>query len=87
MLRWLVRRAAADGLPFGVEYVPGLGTVAVLGDTTRWRLAGEYATTHRLIGPWYRRSCVRCETKGGCEFGRWAAGVLIARAERDWLGP
>jgi hypothetical protein len=86
MWRRLARRRAPGRMPFGLEYVPGRGTVSKLSEAARWRLAGEYATTHRLIGPWYRRVCGVCETPRGCEFGHWADGVLTAKARRDWLG-
>jgi hypothetical protein len=86
MWRRLARRGASERLPFGVEQVPGLGTVSNLSEAARWRLAGEYSATHQLAGPWYARVCARCGTKGGCEFSEWAAGVLVAEARRDWLG-
>jgi len=85
MLRWLTRRKTYSDLPFGVEAVPGIGA-KVLTERERWQLAGEYSATHQLTGPWYRRVCVRCGTKRGCEFGRWAGGVINAKARRDWLG-
>ena len=68
------------------EYVPGLGVVPKLDNARRWRLAGEYATTHRLTGPWYRRVCQTCGTRGRCEYGRWSDDVLVERARREWLG-
>ena len=86
MLRWRARSKTYADLPFGVEYVPGLGAVSELSKAARWLLAGEYATTHRLVGPWYGRVCAHCGTKGGCEFSEWATGVLTAKARRDWLG-
>jgi hypothetical protein len=73
-------------LPAMTEYVPGLGTVSTLDNTRRWQLAGEYATTHRLTGPWYRRVCQTCGTRGGCEYGRWSNHILIERGRREWLG-
>jgi hypothetical protein len=79
-------RSASETLPFGVEHVPGIGAVSRLSDTVRWRLAGEYAATHRLVGPFYRRVCDRCGTRGGCEFSRWAADVLTSKARQEWLG-
>lgn len=75
-MRLRVREQSAE-LPFDQEYVPGLWIV---------RIAGEYATTHRLVGPWFRRVCVFCATKGRCEYGRWSDDVLIAEVRREWLG-
>ena len=34
-----------------MEYVPGLGVVPRLRDADRWRLAGQYASTHQYVGP------------------------------------
>jgi hypothetical protein len=62
------------------EYVPGLGVVQKLANVHRWRLAGEYTVTHRLAGPWYRRSCSTCGTRHRCEFSRWADDVLSTKA-------
>jgi hypothetical protein len=80
------REGTADELPPMHEYVPGLGVVPKLDDKRRWQLAGEYATTHRSIGPWYRRTCQTCGSRGRCEYGRWSADVLVERARREWLG-
>jgi len=74
-------------LPFDHEYVPGLGVVRKLDTMRRWHLAGGYATTHRLVGPWYRRRvCAACGTRGRCAYGRWADVVLITEVRREWLG-
>jgi hypothetical protein len=80
------RDDTAYELPALHEYVPGLGVVPKLDDKRRWQLAGEYATTHRLTGPWYRRVCQSCGTRGRCEYGRWSDNILVERARREWLG-
>jgi hypothetical protein len=79
MWRTAMRRLMPKGLPVGAEYVPGLGVVAHLADVERWRLAGEYATKHRRVGPWYWRVCAACGTRSGCQYGRWAQAVLGKR--------
>jgi hypothetical protein len=84
MWRRLSRRVRHEGLPYGTEYVPGHGVVVRLSDQARWQLAGEYRAAHRLVGPWYRRSCGVCGTRGGCEYGRWANGVLTERTRIEW---
>jgi hypothetical protein len=84
-MRLRVRGQSAE-LPFDQEYVPGLGIVRKLDNRQRWQLAGEYAATHRLVGPWFRRVCALCTTKGRCEYGRWSDDVLIAEVRREWLG-
>jgi hypothetical protein len=76
----------AGGLPGMTEYVPGLGVVPKLDKTRCWRLAGEYATTHRQVGRWYRRTCQTCGTRGRCEYRRWSDDILIEQARREWLG-
>src|SRR5262249_15568030 len=76
----LSRRVGHEELPYGTEYVPGHGVVARLTDQPRCQLAGEYRAAHRLLGPWYRRSCVLCGTRAGCHFSRWANGVLTEKA-------
>ncbi len=80
------RRDLAYELPGMSEYVPGLGVVPQLDRTRRWQLAGEYATTHRLTGRWFRRTCESCGTRGRCEYGRWSDGILIEQVRREWLG-
>jgi len=85
-MRLRSRRATGDELPGGTEYVPGLGIVRTLGREWRWKLAGEYAVTHRLTGPWYRRVCAACGTRGRCVFGRWSDSVLTAMARRELSG-
>jgi len=80
------RRQTPERLPFGVEYVPGLGALSRLSEAARWRLAGEYATTHRLVGPWYRRAYAVCGTRGSCEFGRWVGDVLASKVRQEWCG-
>jgi hypothetical protein len=80
------RSETAHELPGMSEYVPGLGVVPKLDNTRRWLLAGEYAATHRLTGPRYRRTCRTCGTRGRCEYGRWSDDILIERARREWLG-
>jgi hypothetical protein len=80
------RQQTSDELPFDMEYVPGVGIVRKLDQHRRWQLAGESSVTHRLAGPWYRRTRATCNTKGRCEFGRWSDDILIAEARRAWLG-
>jgi hypothetical protein len=84
MWRRLTRLVSHEGLPYGTEHVPGLGAVSKLPDQARWQLAGEYRAAHRLVGPWYRRSCAICGTRGGCEFSRWAIDVLTEKARVEW---
>lgn len=84
-MRLRVERQSVE-LPFDQEYVPGLGIVRKLDRTRRWQLAGEYAVTHQLVGPWFRRVCSSCATKGRCEYGRWSDDVLVAEVRREWLG-
>lgn len=74
------------GLLFHEEYVPGLGVVRELDSRERWRLAGEYAVTHRLVGSWFHRICASCRTRGRCEYGLWALDILAGRASCEWLG-
>ena len=64
------------------EYIPGLGVVPRLRDSDRWRLAGEYASTHQLVGPWYRKRCPQCAKR--CEFWRWAQAILREQVMRHW---
>ena len=84
------RRVQHDDTAYEVppmhEYVPGLGVVPSLNKTRRWQLAGEYATTHRMTGPWYRRACPTCGTRGRCEYARWSDDVLVEQVRREWLG-
>jgi hypothetical protein len=85
-VRLRLKQISANGeLPYGMEYVPGLGAVRKLGQEHRWRLAGQYTVTHQLTGPWYRRGCPVCGTRGRCEYGRWADDVLVREARREWL--
>jgi hypothetical protein len=81
----LLRRSAAGNLASGTTVVPGRGAV-YLSKPERWRLAGEYASTHRLIGPWYGRRCATCDTRGRCDYARWADEVIVGEARREWLG-
>jgi len=85
MLRRLARRLAPGRISSELERVPGAGTAPRLPDPVRWQLAGEYSATHQLTGPWYRRGCGRCGTKGGCPYRRWADDVLAAKARHEWL--
>lgn len=82
----LPQTPATITLPFDQEYVPGLGNVRKLAREHRWQFAGEYTAKHQLTGPWYRRGCPVCGTRGRCEYGRWADDVLVGEARRDWLG-
>jgi hypothetical protein len=84
-MRLLLRRASGGVLPGGTEYVPGIGVARSVGKEWRWKLAGEYATAHRLIGPWYRRVCASCGTRGRCAFQRWSSATLAA-GTREWRG-
>lgn len=84
MRLWVQRRSAE--LQFDQEYVPGLGIVRKPDNRLRWRLAGEYSVTHQLVGPWCRRVCAACATKGRCEYGLWSVGVLTGEIRREWLG-
>lgn len=86
MRLWPARHQADNELPFDMEYVPGRGIVRKLDAHRRWQLAGEYSVTHHLTGPWYRRTCPACGTKGRCEYGRWSDDILIAEVRRAWLG-
>jgi hypothetical protein len=81
----LLRRSAANDLAFGMTVVPGRGVV-YLSKPERWRLAGEYASTHRLVGPWYGRRCARCGTRGRCGYARWADEVIVGEARCERLG-
>lgn len=80
------RNDTAYELPALHEYVPGLGVVPKLDDKRRWQLAGEYTVVHRTTGPWYRRVCQTCGTRGRCEHSHWSTDVLVERARREWLG-
>ena len=73
------------GLLSDEEYVPGLGVVRELDSRERWRLAGEYAATHRIVSSWFRRICSTCRKRLRCEYGSWALGILAERACREWL--
>ncbi len=80
---WLrASRDLATELPFDMEHVPGLGVVKKLDKERRWHLAGVYAARHQLVGPWLRRSCATCGTRGRCEYHRWAeaCGTRAARS-------
>lgn len=85
-MRLRSRRASDGDLPFGTEYVPGLGVVSTFSQEQRWQLAGEYAAIHRSTGPWFRRVCAACGTRRRCPYGRWSDDVLTAQARREWLG-
>jgi hypothetical protein len=84
-MRLRTQRPSAE-LPLDHEYVPGRGVVRKLDQTRRWRLAGEYTVMHRLVGPWYRRVCAACGTRGRCGYRRWAGEILLAEVRREWLG-
>jgi hypothetical protein len=71
---------------FGAAQVPGVDAGVWLTEIERWRLAGTYTAVHQLVGPWYRRECSVCGTRGRCAYARWADGVLTEKARRDWYG-
>ena len=86
MLRLWTPRHHGTGLPVDVEYAPGMGVVRKLDQHQRWQLAGQYAARHVLTGPWFRRCCATCGTRGRCIYRRWAQDVLTEQVRREWFG-